>query len=159
MSTILRMTSFLVAAALLVACGRDAVERKLVGTWQTAVPAPTGAYELHFTAQSNGLYRTDVLGASAVAPEFGLLKATSGRWRLERPTGSFDEGTYEFVSDDTVLFKSKAGVVLWTRLSNDGAAAVAATQSAPLPLNLPAPSGLVPAATSSASSSESGGPS
>jgi hypothetical protein len=158
MSTILRKTSFFVAAALLVACGRDAVERKLVGTWQTAVPAPTGAYEMHFTAQSNGLYRTDVLGAS-VTPEFGLLKATSGRWRLERPTGSVDEGTYQFVSDDTVLFKSKAGVVLWTRLSKDGTAAVAATQGAPSPLSLPAPTGLAPAATPSSSSAESGGPS
>jgi hypothetical protein len=130
MSTTLRTASFCIAAALLAACGRDAVERKLVGTWQTAVASPTGAYELRFTTQPNGQYRTDALGAAAVPPEFGYLRATGGKWLLQRPTGS-DEGTYEFVSVDSVLFKSKAGVVLWTRLPNNAAAGVAATLATP----------------------------
>jgi hypothetical protein len=132
MSTTLRTASLCIAAALLAACGRDAVEQKLVGTWQTAVASPTGAYELRFTTQPNGQYRTDALGAAAVAPEFGYLRATGGKWLLQRPTGS-DEGTYEFVSADSVLFKSKTGVVLWTRLANDAAAGVASTPRAPSP--------------------------
>ena len=136
MSTTLRIASFFVAAALLAACGRDdAVEKKLVGSWQTAVAAPTGAYELHFTAQANGLYRTDLPGAAPGSPEIGIFKATGGHWRLERAAGGVDEGTYEFVSDDSVLFKSKTGVVLWTRVGNG--AGTAATQAAPSQTSAP----------------------
>src|SRR6478736_10114837 len=111
LSTTLRIASFCIATAFIAACGRDPVERKLVGTWETAVASPTGAYELRFTAQSNGLYRTDVPGAPSASPEIGIFKATSGHWRLERSAGGVDEGTYEFESDDSVLFKSKTGVV------------------------------------------------
>ncbi len=146
MSTTFRTASFLVAASLLAACGRDAVEHKLVGSWETAVASPTGAYELRFTTQSNGLYRTDVVGAAAVAPEIGLLKATSGHWRLERSAGGADEGTYEFESDDSVLFKSKTGVVLWTRVRNG----VAATQGSPSQPASPATSSAGPGETSGA---------
>jgi hypothetical protein len=146
MGTTLRTVSLCIAAALFAACGRDAVEQKLVGSWQTAVASPTGPYELHFTTQSNGQYRTDVVGAAGVPAETGRFKATGGHWRLERPTGSVDEGTYEFVSDDGVLFKSRTGVVLWTRLSNDIFAGIAATSGTPSQVAAPiasSPGGLV----------------
>jgi hypothetical protein len=139
MSTTLRFASFCVATALFAACGRDPVERKLVGTWEAAVASPTGAYELRFTAQSNGLYRTDTPGAASVSPEIGIFKATSGHWRLERSAGGVDEGTYQFVSDDSVLLKSKTGVVLWTRVANGVGAGVAATPG-PLSSGTGAPS-------------------
>jgi len=129
MSTILRATSVCFAAALIAACGRDAVEQKLVGSWQTAIASPTGAYELHFTAQANGLYRTDVPGAAPGSPEIGIFKATGGHWRLERSSGGVEEGTYQFASDDSVLFKSKTGVVLWTRVANGVAATLSPSSS------------------------------
>jgi hypothetical protein len=116
----------LAAVALLAAlgaCGRDAVEPKLVGTWQTAVASPTGPYQLRFTTLSNGQYQTLAQGPAPVAAETGLLKAAGGKWRREKLNGGIDEGTYEFLSADSVLFKSKTETLLWSRVPNDVAAA------------------------------------
>ena len=114
--------------AALCACGRDAVEPKLVGTWQTAVASPTGPYQLRFTTLSNGQYQTLAQGPAPVPAETGLLKAAGGKWRREKLNGGSDEGTYEFLSADSVLFKSKTETLLWSRVPNDVAAA--ATQPA-----------------------------
>ncbi len=114
--------------AALCACGRDAVEPKLVGTWQTAVASPTGPYQLRFTTLSNGQYQTLTQGPAPVPAETGLLKAAGGKWRREKLNGGSDEGTYEFLSADSVLFKSKTETLLWSRVPNEVAAA--ATQPA-----------------------------
>jgi len=111
--------------ATLVGCSRDPVDRELVGSWQTAIASPAGAWQLRFTTLSNGQYRTDFQGPAPLPPETGYFKASGGKWRLEKLAGSIDEGSYEFVSTDTVLFKSKTGTVLWNRIPNDLAAAAA----------------------------------
>jgi len=113
----------IVLLAALGACGRDAVEPKLVGTWQTAVASPTGPYQLRFTTLSNGQYQTLAQGPAPVPAETGLFKASGGKWRREKLSGGSDEGTYEFLSADSVLFKSKTETLLWSRVPNDVAAA------------------------------------
>jgi hypothetical protein len=109
---------FLLLGLSLAGCSSDPVERELVGTWQTAISSPVGAWQLRFTTLSNGQYRTDFVGPFAVAPEAGYFTASDGEWRIEKLTGSIEEGTYEFLSDDSVLFQSTAGAVVWNRIAN-----------------------------------------
>jgi hypothetical protein len=120
----------------LAGCSADPVERELVGTWQTAISSPVGAWQLRFTTLSNGQYRTDFVGPFAVAPEAGYFTAGDGEWRIEKLTGSIDEGTYEFLSNDSVLFQSAAGAVVWNRVANTASPLMpgfAGTAAAPAP--------------------------
>jgi len=119
----LRRLAAVALLAALGACSRDTVEPKLVGTWQTAVASPAGPYELRFTTAANGLYRTDPQGPAPAPAESGLFKASGGKWRREKVDGGSDEGSYEFLSPDTVVFKSKTQTLLWSRVRNDVAAA------------------------------------
>jgi hypothetical protein len=112
-------------------CGRQPVDPKLVGNWQTAVASPAGPYQLRLTTTASGAYRTMSQGSSPMPPETGSFTAASGQWRREKLDGGSDEGTYEVLSADTVLFKSKTETLLWNRVPND-AAAGAAQQSAEL---------------------------
>jgi len=105
--------------AALGACGRNPVEPKLVGSWQTAIASPNGPYQLRLTAAANGAYRIDSQGPAPVPAETGAFTATGGKWRREKLAGGSEEGTYEFVSADSVLFKSKTETLLWTRAPND----------------------------------------
>jgi hypothetical protein len=143
----------LAAVALLAAlgaCGRDAVEPKLVGTWQTAVASPTGPYQLRFTTLSNGQYQTLAQGPAPVPAETGLLKAAGGKFRREKLNGGIDEGTYEFLSADSVLFKSKTETLLWSRVPNDAAAAAQPAASSAAQAG-----SLAPSATSAAAAQPS----
>ena len=105
--------------AALGACGRNPVEPKLVGSWQTAIASPNGPYQLRLTAAANGAYRIDSQGPAPVPAETGAFTATGGKWRREKLAGGSEEGTYEFVSADSVLFKSKTETLLWTRAPDD----------------------------------------
>ncbi len=127
----------IVLLAALVGCGRQPVDAKLVGSWQTAIASPNGPYQVRFTTASNGAYRIDS-GARAVGEaETGAFSAAGGKWRREKLTGGSNEGTYEFLSADTVLFKSKTDAVLWSRIPNDAPAAT----SPPAAAGSPAPVG------------------
>ena len=108
----------LIAAAALVGCDNDPVERELVGTWQAAIVAATGAVELRFTTLSNGQYRIDQAGVGAQQAETGYFAATDGEWRKENITGGIEQGTYELLSENSVLFQSPTtGAVVWTRVA------------------------------------------
>jgi hypothetical protein len=112
--------------ATLVGCSRDPVERRLVGSWQTAVASPAGPYQLRFTTASKGQYQIVAQGPAPVPAETGVFKADRGRWRRDKLDGGSDEGTYEFLSTDSVLLKSKTETLLWNRVANDVAAAATA---------------------------------
>jgi hypothetical protein len=126
-----RIVTLRVAAIALVAalgaCGRDPVDSKLVGSWQTAIASPNGPYQLRFTTSSQGAYRIDGQGTSTATPETGSFKAAGGKWRRDKLGGGSLEGTYEFVSADSVLFRSKTETLLWNRVPGDAVANV--TQS------------------------------
>ena len=133
-SSIRRWLSVAAVAAALVGCDSDPVERELVGTWQAAVASASGAIQLRFTTLSNGQYRIDQTGLAALPTETGYFAAADGEWRKENITGGIEQGTYEFLSDDSVLFQSAAsGAVVWTRVADaTPAAASAPTASSPL---------------------------
>jgi hypothetical protein len=122
-------SALLVLGAALAGCSNDPVDRELVGTWQTAIASEVGAWQLRFTTLSNGQYRTDFVGPFPVPAETGYFAAEDGEWRIEKITGSVEEGTYEFLSEDSVLFKTPAGAIVWNRVAGDPAAAT--TFSAP----------------------------
>src|SRR5688572_4087453 len=115
-SAMRRITPLVLLSICLVGCSSDPVERELVGTWQTAITSPVGAWQLRFTTLSNGQYRTDFVGPFPVPPETGYFTAGDGDWRIEKLTGSIEEGTYQFLSGDSVLFQSTAGAVVWNRI-------------------------------------------
>jgi hypothetical protein len=128
------LTAFLILATALTGCSSDPVDRELVGTWQTAIASPTGAWQLRFTTLSNGQYRTDFFGPFPVPPETGYFAADDGEWRIEKITGSIEEGTYEFLSKDSVLFRAPAGAIVWNRVATGAELAAAgglATPGAP----------------------------
>lgn len=133
-SSIRRWLSIAAVAAALVGCDSDPVERELVGTWQAAVVSASGAVQLRFTTLSNGQYRIDQTGLAALPAETGYFAAADGEWRKENITGGIEHGTYEFLSDDSVLFQSAASAaVVWTRVADaTPAAASAPTASSPL---------------------------
>jgi hypothetical protein len=146
-------------------CGRqEPVEAKLIGSWQTAIASPSGPYQLRFTTAPNGAYRIDSQGLSAGQPESGAFTAAGGKWRREKLTGGSDEGTYEFLSADTVLFKSKTDTMLWNRIPNDGGASSTTAVTQPStdllssgPFGAPlAPSAAVPAPHSPAAADQFG---
>jgi hypothetical protein len=131
-SGIWRWLMIAAAAAALAGCDNDPVDRELVGTWQAAVSLPAGAVQLKFTTLSNGQYLIEFVGPVAVPVETGYFSAGDGEWRKEKITGGIEEGTYEFVSDDSVLFTGAAvGPVVWTRVAD---AAPAAVSTAPPPV-------------------------
>jgi hypothetical protein len=138
------------AAGILTACARDPVERELVGSWQTAISSPAGAFQLRFTTLSNGQYHTDFLGPFPVPAETGYFAARGGEWRIEKTTGGIDEGTYEFLTDDSVLFRSATGAVVWSRLSTTASSALSTTTTARFGPGSPPGSELAPAARASA---------
>jgi hypothetical protein len=130
-------------------CDNDPVERELVGTWQAAVASAAGAVQLRFTTLSNGQYRVDQVGSGALPPETGYFTAAGGEWRKENIAGGVERGTYEFLSDDSVLFQSAAaGAVVWTRVA-DTMATPAGPNAAPPLTAAPLP----PPAAGSASTS------
>jgi hypothetical protein len=117
--SIRRWLSVAAACGALAACDSDPVQRELVGTWQAAVSSATGAVQLRFTTLSNGQYRLEYVGAVPAAEETGYFAAADGEWRKERITGGIEEGTYEFLSDDSVLLQSAtSGAVVWTRVAD-----------------------------------------
>jgi hypothetical protein len=132
-------------------CDNAAVERELVGTWQAAVASATGAVQLRFTTLSNGQYRIEQVGIGALPPETGYFSAADGEWRKENIAGGIERGTYEFLSDDSVLFQTTAaGAVVWTRVA-DPMATSAVAAAAPLSTSPPLP----PPAASAASDARS----
>jgi hypothetical protein len=145
----MRRALLILATATLAACGGDPVERELVGSWQSTRAAPAGALTLNFTTQSNGEYRTEFSGPQAPGAETGRFAAADGDWRLETSTGHVSEGTYEFLTDDSVLFRSPAGGVVWTRLAVDAASHAAAADT-PAPAPAAAVSAARPATTTGA---------
>ncbi|HUO68247.1 MAG TPA: hypothetical protein VMV37_11960 [Gammaproteobacteria bacterium] len=120
----LRIASIALLAALC-GCGQQPVDAKLVGTWESAITSPNGPYVVRFTTAANGAYRIDSASQATGEAETGAFTATGGKWRREKLTGGSDEGTYEVVSADTVLFKSKTDTMLWKRIPSALAAATA----------------------------------
>ena len=113
------------ASGVFASCARDPVERELVGSWQTAISSPAGAWQVRFTTLSNGQYRTEFQGPFPMPAETGYFTARSGEWRIEKITGSIDEGTYEFLTDDSVLLQSAAGAVVWNRIATSASSPAA----------------------------------
>jgi hypothetical protein len=111
--------------ATLCGCGRQPVDAKLVGRWETAIASPSGPYQVRFTTTASGAYRIDSQSLATGEPETGAFAASGGKWRREKLTGGSDEGTYQVLSPDTVLFQSKTDTMLWKRIPNDLAAAAA----------------------------------
>ena len=135
----------LIAVGALGGCDRGPVEEDLVGTWQSAVASPNGAVQMRFTALSNGQYRTEYQGAGAVGAETGYFEARGGEWRIEKLEGGIESGTYEFLSDDTVLFRTRDSAVVWNRV--DGAAPSAESFAMPTGVPSGAPAAAGPAAS------------
>lgn len=135
--------------AVLAACENDPVQPELVGTWQAAIASSAGAVQLRFTTLSNGQYRIEYMGPAAMPEETGYFAAEDGEWRRERIAGGIEQGTYEFLSDDSVLFQDAASAaVVWTRV----------TDSVPRPGVTPAAGGAPPAPAAASSDILSAGP-
>jgi hypothetical protein len=129
------MAAMRIAAIALLAtvcgCGRQPVDPQLVGTWQTAVASPNGPYIVRFTTAATGAYRIDSQSQASGEPETGAFTASGGKWRRGKLNGGSEDGTYEVVSADTVLFKSKTETMLWQRVPSDLAATGAPVAAVP----------------------------
>jgi len=86
------------------------VERDFVGRW-TARMQPPGAPPITWTYEiaADGSYHN-----RAVAEDAGTVQAGRGRWRTSSPNGS-NQGTYEFLSPNSVRVIDPLGTTVWTR--------------------------------------------
>ncbi len=101
---------------------RDAVDGRLVGSWQTSL----GQWMAVFEVGADGAYRTSFSGPLAPAPETGQFEARDGKWRSRKDNGGTEEGTYSFFSDNMVVIVGRAGALSWWRAAGPDAPALGA---------------------------------
>lgn len=124
-----RIAAILAAAGMLAACGGGPVDERLVGTWQATAVVPAGPVTMRLTTAANGEYTTTFYSRLPLPNDSGTLTAADGEWRMEKVTGGVEEGTYRVLEDGSVLFESRTGPVLWSRVADASAAPPVATAS------------------------------
>jgi hypothetical protein len=106
-----RAAALLIAASLLAACGSDAVDPVVVGTWE--IPSSGGSWQL--AIDDAGRYAFTNAGVGAAPSHNGTFTAREGEWSLRAATGDVeDHGTYELVAGALQLTGNR-GVLRWGR--------------------------------------------
>lgn len=90
----------------------QAVDSRLVGTWQGTMTNEAGTWGLNFTVDGVGDYRTRISGPSVLPDEVGNMSADKGKYSLRSQLGKADSGTYQFEGADVVIFRGQTGIPL-----------------------------------------------
>lgn len=107
--------SILLLFGLLSAQDPGTVDPRLVGSWETTVQNAQGIWVATWTLQANGEFRTVTRGPAPVPDDVGTFQGRDGRWKIRRPNGLNDEGTY-ILDGDTLTFTGKQGVLSFKRV-------------------------------------------
>jgi len=92
-----------------------AVDKALVGLWQTSVTKADGVWEIRWDIQMGGGFHCTMKGPHGSIDDSGQLNAENGKWSKWSKTGS-DSGSYTVMGNDKFSMVGALGPSSWTRI-------------------------------------------